>query len=92
MAKEQEWPRTARSPAAITASPDGYLRSSRSLAGPLRTGTAAGVGPRDRGGGDGDTDYGVDRVSPRHFDPMGTSDTRAPPFPESTRIRGSRQR
>lgn len=31
-------------------------------------------------------DYGNDRVSPRGFDPMGTSDTRAPPQEGSTRI------
>ena len=31
-------------------------------------------------------DFGRDHVSPRHFDPMGTSDERAPPFPASERI------
>jgi hypothetical protein len=43
----------------------------------LRLGTAPGVGPRGalRPGG---SDMEMDRVSPRGFDPMGTSDTRAP--------------
>lgn len=80
--RRRTWPYNgaAASPPALTQSPDGLLNSARSLAGPLRIGTAPGVGPR--GAPDGaylDTDLGVDRVSPRGFDPMGTSDTRAPP-------------
>jgi hypothetical protein len=72
-------------PVACFQTADGTLRSDRSLAGPLRMGTAPGVGPRGalRGGG---SDFGVDRVTPRGFDPMGTSDTRAPPQEASTLI------
>src|SRR5215469_3871947 len=80
--RRQTWPYSgeATSPPALTQSPDALLNSARRLAGPLRMGTAPGVGPRDnlddefRG-----SDLGMDRVSPRGFDPMGTSDTRAPP-------------
>lgn len=42
-----EWPRTASSPPAFTLTPDCYLKSTRNLVGPLRLGTAPGVGPRD---------------------------------------------
>lgn len=56
---------------------DGLLKSGRSLAGPLRTGTSPDVGPRAQGvnavGRDFASDFGMDRVSPREFDPMGTS-------------------
>ena len=56
---------------------DGILNSARSLAGPLRTGTSPDVGPRQGGatapGRTFDSDFGTDRVSPREFDPMGTS-------------------
>jgi hypothetical protein len=56
---------------------DGFLNSARSLAGPLRTGTSPDVGPRAQGvtapGRAYDSDFGMDRVSPREFDPMGTS-------------------
>lgn len=86
--RRQTWPYNgeASSPAALTLSPDGTLNSGRSLAGPLRKGTAGSVGPSGFGPGNGASDFGTDRVSPRHFDPMGTSDTRAPPFPESRRV------
>lgn len=82
--RDGEWPRQRqedgagrRDPTAKFQTPDGIRRSDRSLAGPLRLGTSPGVGPR-RMGGPTATDFGVDRVSPRGFDPMGTSDTRAP--------------
>lgn len=81
----------ATSPPALTQSPDGLLRSGRSLAGPLRNGTGPDVGPAARGFGAvvnrAATDFGRDSVSPRSFDPMGTSDTRAPAFPASERVR-----
>jgi hypothetical protein len=43
----------------------------------LRLGTAPGVGPK---GAllNGNSDLGLDRITPRGFDPAGTSDTRAP--------------
>lgn len=82
--RDRSWPyRTgqADSPPAITVSPDTDLNSARSLAGPLRLGTEPRVGPRGNvaNGGEFATDFGVDRISPRGFDPMGTSDTRLPP-------------
>jgi hypothetical protein len=43
----------------------------------LRLGTAPGVGPRGAPP-PGGSDLGTDRVSPRGFDPLGTSDTRMP--------------
>lgn len=83
--RNRSWPYQtgqAASPPAITVAPDGVLNSARSLAGRLRWGTEPRVGPRyGRAGDNGDglgTDFGMDRVSPRGFDPMGTSDTRAP--------------
>ena len=81
MTKETQrpWPRgyratgvEATAPAAMFTSSNGYQKSERSLAGPLRMGTAKGVGPS----GpllDGASDMGVDRVSPRRFDPIGNS-------------------
>lgn len=76
---QRPWPATRdtgqerRSPTAFFTDPDGIKKSERSLAGPLRMGTAPGVGPngplRDGGG----SDYGMDRISPRRFDPIGNS-------------------
>src|SRR5580693_1740098 len=84
MATEREWPRARPSNGTETSSPrgfyqsrDGVLRSDQPLAGPLRTGTSSDVGPRDRArgaGGESDSsDFGMDRISPRGFDPMGTA-------------------
>lgn len=66
-----------RSPVGFYQSPDVVERSNRNLAGPLRRGTAPGVGPRAVVF-DGGSDLGMDRVSPRGFDPMGTSLSREP--------------
>jgi hypothetical protein len=53
-------------------------RSGRSVAGPLRRGTLReNVGPRG-GRPTFGSDMGMDRVTPRGFDPMGTSLERAP--------------
>lgn len=64
---------------------DGFLSNERSLAGPLRTGTEPRVGPRARGPIEGgvshESDFGMDRVSPRDFDPMGTTRTRRGEIP-----------
>ena len=94
--RRRTWPYNgaATSPPAITVSPDATLNSARSLVGPLRIGTAPGVGPRGRPAAVTlDTDFGVDRVSPRGFDPMGTSDTRLPPQESSELIaRAGRRR
>lgn len=82
---QREWPRVRaedgterRSPTGFYQSPDVIERSNRSLAGPLRMGTAPGVGPRGALRGGTTSDFGMDRVTPRGFDPMGTSLTRSP--------------
>ena len=85
--RQSEWPIVKREPIADFAVPDGYFRSSRPLTGPLRTGTEPRVGPRDREVGAVNSDFEMDRVSPRRFDPMGTQDRRAPDFPRSTLLR-----
>lgn len=82
---QSEWPRqrpadgTDRtSPTGFFEHPNGILRSDRSFAGPLRMGTAVGVGPKGALRGGNSSDFGMDRISSRGFDPLGTSDTRAP--------------
>lgn len=76
MAKEREWPTVKRNPVAEYLTPDGFRSSDRQLAGPLRYGTTGNVGPKGDAVADGRdenrSDMGVDRVSPREFDPMGT--------------------
>jgi hypothetical protein len=93
MTKENqaEWPKgrpsgtERRSPVGHFQSPDTIERSGRSLGGPLRMGTAPGVGPK--GAPDpGASDFGMDRVTPRGFDPAGTSDDRAPAQEASTLV------
>jgi hypothetical protein len=65
------WPRYNDPPATFLA-PDGVMRSERSLAGPLRLGTAPGVGPNGMlDDGYGRSDFGMDRISPRCHDPIG---------------------
>jgi hypothetical protein len=76
--KQSEWPIVKREPDAYVLVPDVYERTDRGVAGPLRFGTVRnGVGPRGparSAEGRGEvSDYGMDRVSPRSFDPMGTS-------------------
>ena len=93
MGTEREWPRTRddgterTSPRGFFQSRDGVLRSDRSLGGPLRTGTSPDVGPRARSraaSGEGrDSDFGMDRISPRGVDPIGTPDDRIGPQPSS---------
>lgn len=75
---QDPWPTVKRQPIADFLSPDGFLRSERSVAGALRMGTATGVGPRGLVAGSTASDFGMDRVTPRGFDPMGTHDERAP--------------
>jgi hypothetical protein len=87
MAKQSEWPPN-RDPAATFVTRDGYLKSGRPLGGPLRMGTAPGVGPKGAGDG-GSSDFGVDRVSPRGFDPMGTDLNRTGPQEASERVKRS---
>ena len=92
--RQGEWPTVKRNPEAWFASPDGYLKSERLLAGPLRYGTTPNVGPK--GGAvaldkSDATDFGMDRVAPRDFDPLGTSRARFGDIPSeliSREIRG----
>lgn len=81
--RQGEWPRVKREPDAWVLKPDGYERTDRSYAGPLRTGTSAlhGVGPKNlvTTGESRITDLGTDRVSPRGFDPAGTALSRYGP-------------
>lgn len=86
MAKQDPWPPMADTKPGWTLSPNGYLRSDRPLAGPLRLGTAPGVGPGGRSNTGFGSDFGTDRITPKHFDPMGTSTLRAPEFPGSSRV------
>ena len=57
-------------------SPDGYLRHERPVAGPLRMGTEPRVGPRGLVAGGTASDFEMDRISKRGFDPLGTPDER----------------
>ena len=82
--KQGEWPTVKRNPEGFFQRPDGVLKSTRPLAGPLRLATEARVGPRGFLKDGNASDFGMDRVSPRGFDPMGTSDTRAPAQESST--------
>jgi hypothetical protein len=78
----KEWPKGQADgserggPNACFLTPDGFLKSGSSLAGPLRLGTAPGVGPKGDGGGNGGSDFGMDRIEPRNFDPIGTTRNR----------------
>jgi hypothetical protein len=83
--RQSEWPVVKREPQVCFLTPTAFQISDRSLVGPLRLGTAPGVGPRGREGAGGNSDLGMDRVSPRGFDPMGTSLEREP-RQESSRL------
>ena len=91
MARNEGWPTYKdnggfrRDPYGRFLTADGWMRSGRSLAGPLRTGTEPRVGPRASGPVEGanssESDFGMDRVSPRDFDPIGTSRRRSGDIP-----------
>jgi hypothetical protein len=90
---QSEWPRQRASDGTDRTSPvgffqtsDGILKSDRSLAGPLRLGTEPRVGPKGALRSGTASDFGMDRVSPRGFDPIGTSDVRAPAQEASTLV------
>jgi hypothetical protein len=79
---QREWPRVRESDGTSRSSPTGFYqsanvieRSDRPLAGSLRLGTAPGVGPKGALK-PGSSDFGMDRITPRRFDPIGTSDMR----------------
>jgi len=59
-----------RSPTGFFNSPDTIQRSNRSVAGPLRTGTAPGAGPRGAPPA-GSSDFEMDRLEHRAFDHIG---------------------
>jgi hypothetical protein len=98
---QREWPRVRdtgterRAPTAYFTGPNGIWKSERSLVGPLRMGTAPGVGPSGMLR-NGNSDMGVDRISPRGFDPEGTALTRYGPQESSPlvsrELRGSNRR
>lgn len=73
--RQGEWPTVKREKEAFVLKPDAFEYTGRGVAGPLRSGTAPGVGPRgvSAGGESRLTDYGMDRVTPRGFDPAGTA-------------------
>ena len=80
---QREWPPVRetngterRSPTGFYQHPNVIERSDRSLAGPLRLGTEPRVGPRGLVR-NGSSDLGMDRISRRGFDPLGTSDERS---------------
>lgn len=80
---QRPWIPPKREPVGYFQTADVIQRSDRSLAGPLRMGTAPGVGPRGAIR-NGNSDFEMDRITPRGFDPMGSHNTRAPDFPSST--------
>jgi hypothetical protein len=104
MTKETQapWPRTRedgterRSPTAFFANPDTIAKSDLSVAGPLRMGTAPGAGPTGALRGGNNSDFGMDRVTPRRIDIIGTPLDRqgaAEPSPLVSReLRGSNRR
>ena len=91
--RQGEWPIHRGDPVGFYQHPNGTLRSDRSLVGPLRLGTEPRVGPRGFLRDGNASDFGMDRVTPRGFDPMGSHNTREPPQEPSSLIsRESRRR
>jgi hypothetical protein len=70
--KEREWPRVKREKIGDFLHPRGYQRSERAVAGPLRLGTAPGVGPAGLLQDGSQSDFGMDFVNPKRTDPIGT--------------------
>lgn len=79
---QRPWIPAKREPVGFFQTPDVAQRSDRSLAGPLRMGTAPGVGPSGAGT-TGSSDFETDRVTPRDFDPMGTTRDRFASIPSA---------
>lgn len=98
LGRQTEWPRVTGNPDCFVVTPNGYQKCDRQLAGPLRYGTAEGAGPKGRAvvaDASERTDLGMDRVSPRDFDPMGTVRNRSGDIESdlvSREIRGRRPR
>jgi hypothetical protein len=76
--KQGEWPAVKRQPVADFLTPDGFRRTDRSVAGQLRLGTEPRVGPGGLLTDGPGSDMGMDRITPKGFDPMGSHNTRAP--------------
>lgn len=88
--RQGEWPIVKRERVADFLTPDGFFRSSRSLAGPLRLGTEPRVGPSGAPA-ERTSDFEMDRVRPRDFDPMGTSRQRTGTIPSDLIARQRRR-
>lgn len=69
---QREWIPAKREPVGFFQTANVVQRSDRNLAGPLRMGTAPGTGPSGAVLS-GNSDFEVDRTSPRDFDPLGTT-------------------
>lgn len=76
--RQGPWPAVKRERIGDVVVPDGYERTNRPLTGPLRLGTEPRIGPRGLVADGTASDFEMDRVSPRGFDPAGTSNERAP--------------
>ena len=91
---QERWPPIKNEPDACFLVPDGKFSSDRSVAGPLRMGTASGTGPNGPLIA-GRSDMGMDKLSPRRFDVMGSHNERSPPRETSRfiskEIRGARK-
>lgn len=86
MAKQSEWPRVKGNPDyGCVLHPNGVEQFGRNLVGPLRLGTSPGVGP-GAARRDGTSDFGMDEIAVRRFDPMGSNNVRAPAREESKLI------
>lgn len=77
--RQGEWAPVKNQPDACFVNANGYFRLDAPVAGPLRMGTNPPVGPK----GDAVTasnarrsNFGTDRISPRDFDPLGTTRNR----------------
>ena len=97
LGKQGEWPRVKGNPDAFVQHPQVTERIDRAVCGPLRYGTSEGVGPRGRAvvaENSERTDYGMDRVTPRGFDPLGwpSKDSQQSSDLISREIRGRRPR
>lgn len=84
---QREWLPAKGEPVGWFQTADVIQRSTRSLAGPLRMGTEPRIGPR-RAVLSGNTDFEMDRTTPKDFDPIGTTRNR---FGEIASARISRE-
>lgn len=83
---QRPWVSARNEPTACFQHPDGNLKSDRPLAGPLRLGTEPRVGPKGALRVGSGSDFGMDRITPLGFDPMGSHNTRQPEQEKSSLI------